>query len=201
MFDIKKILTDNGVSSEVVDTIANTIKAEIPKEFVSKVQYRKKTDEVDNLNGKIADLEIEVQKAGTDEYKSKYETLEADFNTYKADIENGKTLVEKTNLVKAIMTEQGFKNERLANLLLKDLDLNNIEIEGGKIKDTESLVKNLNDNYSDFKTTTEVGGNPPATPPANNGGTAKYTLESIKGMSSEQIKQNYEAIQKDLALN
>jgi hypothetical protein len=69
--DLKAILKRCGLEGELVDTIADTIKAEIPKEFVSKQQYNKKVGAIDELNNTIADLEAKIENSNTDEYKSK----------------------------------------------------------------------------------------------------------------------------------
>lgn len=197
MIDIKKILTDAGVSSELVDTIADTIKAEIPKEFVSKVQYNKKVAAIDGLNETIADLEAKANNANTDEYKSKYEALENEFNEFKQGIETEKVNGTKKSKLTELLKKEG-ANEKLVGLLLKEFDLEKIEIDGDNIKDWDNVIKPVKEGYSDCFATVETVGNPPATPPKGNP-TQKYTLESIKGMTTEQIKQNYEAIKNDLA--
>lgn len=167
MIDIKKILLDNGIDEGVASECANAIKQEIPKDFVSKVQYKKKTDEIDTLNGKIADLEIDVQKAGTDEYKSKYETLETEFKTYKNNIETEKVNGTKKNKLTELLKKEG-ANEKLVGLLLKEFDLEKIEIDGDNIKDWDNVIKPVKEGYSDCFATVETVGNPPATPPQNN---------------------------------
>ena len=162
MIDIKKILTDNGVSGEVVDTIADTIKAELPKDFVPKNQYNKKVGQIDYLNNKIADLEA---NASNDTSKADYEALKNEFETYKSDIENGKVTETKTNAIKELLKSQGVKNDKLANLLIKEFDINSIELEDNKIKGADDLLKPIRENYNDFFTTTTVEGASPATPP------------------------------------
>ena len=71
--DIKAILKRHGIEGEVVNSIAETINAEIPKEFVSKAQYNKKIGQIDDLQNNVADLEAKLANTNTDEYKSKYE--------------------------------------------------------------------------------------------------------------------------------
>lgn len=196
MIDIKKILTDNGVSGEVVDTIADTIKAEIPKEFVSKAQYNKKVAKIDELNNTIADLEAEGEN---DTSKKELEELKAEYDKYKNSVESEKTNAVKVNAIKKLLNENGVKNEKLANLLIKEIELDKIEFDEDKnIKGVDDLIKPIKENYGDFFSKTTIQGNPPTTPPNGGNNGSKYTFESLKGMTAEQIKANYQNIQKDL---
>ena len=186
--NITEILKSYGVESEKIDSISDAINKEIPKEFVSKKQYAKKVDYIDELNNTIADMEANQKKVDTDEYKNKYNDLVKDFELYKNNIETEKNNTVKTSLLKEALKTDGVTNDKLANLLLKEFDLNKIEIEDNKIKGYEELSKGLKENYSDFFSTTKTIGNNPATPPTD-GNAKQFTLESLKGMSKEEIKK------------
>lgn len=179
--DIKAILKANGIDGEVVDTIAETIKAEIPKEFVSKVQYSKKVNLIDELNNTIADLEA---KTGTDEYKSKYEALEKEYNDFKTGIEAEKTNATKSSTLREQLKAEGF-DEKIIKLLEKNFDLNSIEIEDDKIKGWEEMIKPIKEEYADFIPVETQTGNPPANPPANVGGKREAT--SLEGALHERF--------------
>ena len=147
--DLKAILKKCGLEGELVDTIADTIKAEIPKEFVSKQQYNKKVGAIDELNNTIADLEAKIENSNTDEYKSKYEALQSEFDTYKNNIEVGKSNEQKRGLLTEQLKKEGF-NEKILKLLTKEIDLETLEIENNAIKDWDNIVNPLKENYSDF---------------------------------------------------
>lgn len=191
--DIKAILKSHGIEGELVDTIADTIKAEIPKEFVSKAQYSKKVNLIDELNTTIADLEA---KTGTDEYKSKYEALEKEFNDFKTGIETEKINTAKSSTLREQLKAEGF-NEKMIKLLEKNFDLESIEIEEDKIKGWDDMIKPIREEYADFIPKDTQTGNPPATPPTNVSGKT-YTTEMLKSMSAQEIAQNYDAIRQNL---
>lgn len=193
MLDIKTILEKNGITGEVVDTIADTIKQEIPKEFVSKTQYAKKVNLIDELNTTIADLEA---KEGTDGYKEKYDTLVQEFDTYKGNIETEKINNVKSSTLREQLKTEGF-NEKLVKLLEKNFDLKQIEVEEEKIKGWDELIKPFKEEYKDFISVKMEEGQKAPTPPAAGQGKT-YTLDTIKGMTSEEIKRNYADIQRDL---
>lgn len=179
--DIKAILKRCGVESELVDTIADTINAEIPKEFVSKAQYSKKVNLIDELNNNIADLEA---KGNTDEYKTKYEALEIEYNNFKKGIETEKTNATKSSTLREQLKAEGF-NEKMIKLLEKNFDLESIEIEEDKIKGWEYMIKPIKEEYADFIPVETQTGNPPATPPANVGG--KSEVSSLEGALHEKF--------------
>ena len=164
--DIKKILLDNGINEEVANTCTDALKREIPKEFVSKSQYKKKSDLVDELNCKIADLEVSVAKGDTDEYKTKYADLEKEYNDYKTGIETKENNRIKTNKLTELLKKEG-ANESVLGLLTKAFDLSTVEMEDGNIKDWENVLKPVKEEYSGCFSTTTMGGNPPTTPPTN----------------------------------
>ena len=191
--DIKAILKRCGVEGELVDTIADTINAEIPKEFVSKAQYSKKVNLIDELNTTIADLEA---KTGTDEYKSKYEALEKEFNDFKTGIETEKINTAKSSTLREQLKAEGF-NEKMIKLLEKNFDLESIEIEEDKIKGWDDMIKPIREEYADFIPKDTQTGNPPATPPTNVSGKT-YTADMLKNMSAQEIAKNYDAIRQNL---
>ncbi|UIS74011.1 recombination related exonuclease [Clostridium phage vB_CpeP_PMQ04] len=164
--DLKAILKRCGLEGELVDTIADTIKAEIPKEFVSKQQYNKKVGAIDELNNTIADLEAKIENSNTDEYKSKYEALQSEFDTYKNNIEVEKINEQKRGLLTEQLKKEGF-NEKILKLLTKEIDLETLEIENDAIKDWDNIVNPLKENYSDFIKQESISGLGSVQPPTN----------------------------------
>ena len=191
--DIKAILKANGIEEEVANTIAEKLNTEIPKEFVSKKQYQKKISTIDELNETIADLEAKATSNGAQEELDK---LKQEFETYKNNIETEKTNATKSSTLREQLKAEGF-NEKMIKLLEKNFDLENIEIEEDKIKGWEDMIKPIKEEYSDFIPKETQTGNPPATPPTNVSGKT-YTADMLKGMSAQDIAQNYDAIKQSL---
>lgn len=193
--DLKAILKRCGLEGELVDTVADTIKAEIPKEFVSKQQYNKKVGAIDELNNTIADLEAKIENSNTDEYKSKYEALQSEFETYKTNEQNKKIAQEKFNLC-----IEGLKNENfmedIIELLTKDIDLETLEIEDGKIKDWDNIVNPIKEKYPNFIKQESVSGLGAVQYPNNT--QTHFTTEQINNMTTEEINANWDSISASL---
>lgn len=185
--DLKAILKRCGLEGELVDTIADTIKAEIPKEFVSKQQYNKKVGAIDELNNTIADLEAKIENSNTDEYKSKYEALEEKYNNLQTQYKGG--------LLTEQLKKEGF-NERILKFLTKEIDLENLEIENDTIKDWDNIVNPLKENYSDFIKQESVSGLGSVQPPRQ--AQTHFTTEQINNMTTEEINANWDSISASL---
>ncbi len=188
--DIKAILKRHGIEGEAVNSIAETINAEIPKEFVSKAQYNKKIGQIDDLQNNVADLEAKLANTNTDEYKSKYEEATKALEDFKKDIETKEINKSKSDKVINALKEVGF-NEKIVKLISKDIALDEIEIEEDKIKDWDSIVEPYKNEYSDFIQVDKVSGNVPGEPFTNNGNKRSYTRDEIKQMSSDEIYSLY----------
>ena len=188
--DIKAILKRHGIEGEAVNSIAETINAEIPKEFVSKAQYNKKIGQIDDLQNNVADLEAKLANTNTDEYKSKYEEATKALEDFKKDIETKEINKSKSDKVINALKEVGF-NEKIVKLISKDIALDKIEIEEDKIKDWDSIVEPYKNEYSDFIQDDKVRGNVPGAPFTNNGNKRSYTRDEIKQMSSDEIYSLY----------
>lgn len=166
--NIKQILKNAGLEESVVNSLAETINAEIPKEFVKKDQYNKKVQLIDSMQEQMNDLEAKANNVNTDEYKSKYETLMQEFDQFKADIENKETIANKTSLLKDQLKESGVTNPKLIDLLAREFEVDKLEIEENKIKGWEEILNPVKENYSDFFVVESTSGAEPNTPPQNN---------------------------------
>ncbi len=188
--DILEILNSNvnedgNISSEKIAEIAKTINNAVGKEFVDKKRYNEKLTEIDTLKGEKQNAEDEVTKAG--KWKTKYDALKEDFETYKNDIAAKETKATRENAYRELLKEAGISEKRLASVL-RVSDIDNLEMEDGKFKDSEKLVEGIKEEWADFITTQEVHGAKTTNPPKNNGGSAmtKEEIMKIKDTSERQ---------------
>lgn len=188
--NIKQILKNAGLEESVVNSLAETINAEIPKEFVKKEQYNKKVQLIDSMQEKINDFEAKAESINKDEYKEKYENLIAE-------IQEKETRTNKSNLLNAKLKESGVTNPKLISLLSRQFDLDKIEIEDDNIKDWDNILNPVKESYSDFFETTDISGVEPTKPPVNN--PTSFTKSQIEKMSTEEINKNWDVISKSLS--
>lgn len=192
--NIKEILKRHGLDGEVVDTIAETINAEIPKSFVSKQQYSKKVGQIDELQNTIADLEAKVANTNADEYKVKYEEEVRKFEDYVNKIEKDKLNGSKRDLLRKNFSDAKI-NDKVIDLIMKGIDLDGIEIEENSIKGFDELLKGYEEFIPQESNPTGV---PPLNPPTGGGGARTYTKDDINNMSADEINANWESISQSL---
>lgn len=188
-----KMLKGLGLTDEQREAIleehastVNEIKAE---------RDRLKAD-AEKLPGVQRQLE-ELQAAGDGGYKQKYEKEHKAFEDYKSDITAKQTKAAKE---KAVRTYFESKNITGANLDLAmrgcGEEMNALEMDGDKIKDSSSLDALISGTYKSLVSTTSTKGSNPANPPANTGGGAmtKDQIFAIKDRTARRaaIRENIE---------
>lgn len=162
MANIKDILKRNGIT-ENIDEIENDIKSNLHEEWVPKKQYNKKALEIDKLQEQVDDLKA---KSETNEYKTKFEEIEKEYNDYKTNIETEKVNSGKKNALVGALKKTGF-NDKIVKLLEKNFDLSSLELEDEGIKGWEELIKPYKEEYSDFIQEESISGAEANNPPTN----------------------------------
>lgn len=197
--DIIEILKSNSdengnINSDKIADVAKAINSAVGKEFVDKKRYNEKLTEIDALK---ADKQNAEDKATSSEkWKTKYDALKEDFETYKKDISAKETKATRSNAYKELLKQAGVSEKRLESVL-KVSDIDSLEMgEDGKFKDSDKILDNIKSEWADFITTTETHGAKTATPPKNTGGNkmSKDEIMKIKDSSERQkaIADNHE---------
>lgn len=165
--NLEQILKNNGIEEDKVATLIEVINGELPKHFIPKNQYNKKIQLLTELQEKNDDLNAKYETLKKENGEDKYNELQKEFDDYKKSIQTEKTNELKSKKLKEQLKKDG-ANEKIINLLLKEFDLNAIEVEEENIKDWETLSKAVKEDYKDFFATKEDKGTENITPPSNN---------------------------------
>lgn len=163
----RKLLKGMGLTDEQMDTIieAHTdtvdgLKADVAKYKADAEQLPKVQRELDTLKA-----------AGDGGYQEKYEKVKKDFDDYKAEIGEKETKAAKEKAVRAYYESKGITGKSLDIAIRgSGAEINALELDGDKIKDTSALDDLVKGTFSGLVTTTTVEGANTATPPANTGG-------------------------------
>ena len=195
--DIKKILLDNNVDADKIEEIKDRINKEIGQEFVTKAQYKKKIESLEDITNKYNDLEAKYELKDKDDYKDKYEKLQEEYNNYKNNLEIQKTKESKLNKLKEKLKGEKFNND-IIDLLAKEFDMDKIEMENDDFKNWDTIVEPVKNKYSSFITKEKVEGSKPAQAPTSV--QKPFTKKDIENMSADEINKNWEVISKNLEL-
>ena len=197
--DIQSILKSNvdesgNISAAKFADVEKAINNAVGKEFVEKKRYNDKLTEIDALKAEKHDAEDKATSA--EKWKTKYDALKDDFEAYKKDISAKESKATKDNAYKELLKQAGISEKRL-DTVLRVTDVSSLEMgEDGKFKDSDKILENIKNEWSDFITTTETHGASTSTPPANTGGgkMSKADIMKIKdaGERQQAIKDNHE---------
>ncbi|MFR8529933.1 MAG: hypothetical protein ACLVDB_01705, partial [Anaeromassilibacillus sp.] len=113
--------------------------------------------------------------------KEKYEKEHTAFEAYKSDVTKKESKAAKEKAVRAYFESKNITGANL-DLAMRGCgeEMAALELDGEKIKDTQSLDTLIEGTYKGLVSTTQTKGANPATPPANAGGGA---------MTKDQIMQ------------
>ena len=163
----RKFLEALGIEQAKIDEIISAHTEVTDSLKADRDSYKEKAEKYDETKTELDKAKSELDKVSKDEYKTKYESLEAEFNKYKTDIAEKEVKGKKEEAYKKMLKEIGV-NEKSIDAILKVKDLNTIELDDkGNIVDADTLKESEKKDWEGFIIKSEVGGQDPSTPPDN----------------------------------
>lgn len=136
---------------------------------------------------------LQIKLDDGNSYKAKYEAEHQAFEDYKKGVDADKVKTNKVNAYKALLKKAGVKdtdNGKRYNDIVRITDFDAIELDdSGNIKDADNVVENIKSEWSGFVATTKQTGADTETPPANNHGDKKMTIEEIDAIKDTAARQ------------
>ena len=188
----RKFLEALGIEQAKIDEIISAHTEVTDSLKADRDSYKEKAEKYDQTKTELDKAKSELDKVSKDEYKTKYESLEAEFNKYKTDIAEKEVKGRKEEAYKKMLKEIGV-NEKSIDAILKVKDLSTIKLDDkGEIVDVDTLKESEKKDWEGFIIESEVHGQDPSTPPDNhreNVDTTKMSMdEYIKARSEGRIK-------------
>ena len=125
-------------------------------------------DEFKKLAEQVPDLQrqLEEAKAASDdsEWEQKYEDEHQAFEDFKAQVATEKAEADKAQAYRGMLMAAGIDPKRI-DAIMRVTDLSQVEMEDGKLKDTEKLQESAKQEWADFVVKSNTHGSNPATPP------------------------------------
>lgn len=181
----RKMLSAMGIDEDKQDEIINAHIEVVNALKEERDNFKADAKKAEKLQKEIDDLNESMKNGERSPYKVKYEAkveeyndLKKEFDDYKADVSAKELDAKKSSAYKELLKNAGVSEKRI-DAIIKVTDLSKVEIDNdGKIKDSDSLMKNIKDEWSDFIVTQSEQGAQTANPPQNTGG-AKMTRAEI----------------------
>ena len=163
----RKFLEALGIEQAKIDEIISAHTEVTDSLKADRDSYKEKAEKYDQTKTELDKAKSELDKVSKDEYKTKYESLEAEFNKYKTDIAEKEVKGRKEEAYKKMLKEIGV-NEKSIDAILKVKDLNTIKLDDkGNIVDVDTLKESEKKDWEGFIIESEVHGQNPSTPPDN----------------------------------
>lgn len=121
---------------------------------------------------KLADVQKELdelKKGDGEDWKGKFEAEKAAHVKTRSDYAAKETAAQKKALYRALLKEAGVQEKRIESVL-KLTDFNAVELEDGKLKDSEGLTKSIKEEWADFIAQPSTEGADVDNPPDGKGG-------------------------------
>lgn len=189
---------DGGIPASAIAKLAKAIATTVGNEFVEKTRYKAKLEEIDALTEEKQTAQNSAATA--EKWKTKYNALKDDFETYKGEQAKKEIRAAKEKAYRELLKQAGVSANRI-DTVLRVSDVDGVELdEKGAAKGADKLVEGIKSEWADFITTTTTQGAQTAKPPANNGSGAMTRDEifKIKDATARQaaIKENINLFRK-----
>ena len=188
----RKFLEALGIEQAKIDEIISAHTEVTDSLKADRDSYKEKAEKYDQTKTELDKAKSELDKVSKDEYKTKYESLEAEFNKYKTDIAEKEVKGRKEEAYKKMLKEIGV-NEKSIDAILKVKDLSTLKLDDkGNIVNVDTLKESEKKDWEGFIIESEVHGQDPSTPPdknKDNVDTTKMSMDDyIKARSEGRIK-------------
>lgn len=182
----RKFLKAMGIEEEKIEQIieahtetVNALKEERDKFKGDAEKLPKVQKELDELKAK-----------GDDGWKEKHDKVKKEYDNYKNEVTAKESKAIKEKAVRAFYEEKGITGKNLEIAMRGSrAEIDGIEMDGDKIKDTASLTALVEGDFSALVSTTTTKGANTAAPPANNGGKTGKTKEEIMAIRDPAVRQ------------
>ena len=175
----RKFLKAMGIEEEKIEQII-----EAHTETVNALKEERDNYKKDATTLKDVQKELDELKAkGDDGWKEKHDNVKKEYEEYKSDIESKQTKEAKEKATRAYFESAGITGKNLEIAMRGSrAEIDGLEMDGEKIKDTASLKALVDGDFASLVTTTTTKGAFTATPPADGqvSSTPKTKAEILK---------------------
>ena len=137
-------------------------------------KYKADAEKLTSVQKELDNLKDAIAKNGDDDWKSKYDKVQKEFDDYKRADKAKAELNRKTEAYKSLLTDVGVSAKRIDQILKLSADtIKGISFdEDGKVKDADKLKEAITKEWDGFIAKDGEKGANVSNPPSNNGGGA-----------------------------
>lgn len=158
----RKLLEGMGIEDKAIESIIEAHSETVNGLKADRDKYKEQAQRVPDLQKQ---LEEAKSAAGSEsDWEQKYNDEHQAFEDFKAQVETEKAEADKAQAYRGMLMAAGIDPKRI-DAIMRVTDLSQVEIEDGKLKDTEKLQESAKQEWADFVVKSNTQGSNPATPP------------------------------------
>ena len=158
----RKLLEGMGIEDKQIQAIIDAHDETINGLKAKRDEYKELADKVPDLQKQLE--EAEAASGSGDEWQQKYEDEHQAFEDFKVQVATEKAEADKAQAYRGMLMAAGIDPKRI-DAIMRVTDLSQVEMEDGKLKDTEKLQESAKQEWADFVVKSNTQGSNPATPP------------------------------------
>ena len=163
----RKLLKGMGLTDEQVETIIEAHTDTVDGLKADAAKYKADADALPKVQRELDTLKA----AGDGGWQEKYEKVKKALDDYKAEVSTKEAKAAKEKAVRAYYESKGITGKSLDIAIRgSGAEIDALEMDGDKIKDTSALDELVNGTFSGLVSTTTTKGADTATPPTTTGG-------------------------------
>lgn len=158
----RKLLEGMGIEDKAIESIIEAHSETVNGLKADRDKYKEQAQRVPDLQKQLE--EAKEAAADPNEWQKKYDDEHKAFEDFKAKVEQDKAAADKAKAYRGMLTAAGIDPKRI-DAIMRVTDLSQVEMEDGKLKDTEKLQESAKQEWADFVVKSNTHGSNPATPP------------------------------------
>lgn len=153
---LKSLLGDDLYNQVLEKSGLKPNEFDLLKNYVPRARLNEATEIKKQLEGKVTDFESQLKEtkkmiSDNEDFKNKYSSLETKFNNTLASKDKEILNINKRFKLETKLIAEGAKH---VNLLLREVNYDNIKLDGDSLIGADDTIKSLKENYKDLFTTT-----------------------------------------------
>lgn len=187
----RKFLKAMGIEDEKIDQIIDAHTETVTALKEERDALKADAEALPAVKKELDALKKKADASNSDEYKEKYDTLQAEYEKYKADVAAKAENDTKNRLYRELAKKAGINEKRL-DAILKVTNLSDIKIakDGNALENADKLEEAIKTEWADFITTEASKGASTATPPSNNNSAQDLGKLSMADYIAARKKKN-----------
>lgn len=168
----RKMLKAMGIEDEKIDQIIEAHTETTDALKADRDKYKGDAEKLSSVQKELNDLKAELAKNGEEDWKSKYDKVQKDFDDYKKADKAKAELTKKTEAYKALLLEVGISAKRIDQILKVSADeISKVAFDDeGKVKDADKFKESIQKEWDGFIAKEGEKGAGVSNPPKGNGG-------------------------------